>query len=243
MTTMSENALQGTTDALVDAPGVTGRPGPASFEELVQVNRDLDGATPGETIAWTFERFGDGVVLTSSFQDCVLVDLAAQVRSLLTVTFLDTGFHFAETLAYLEQVRERLGITVEVVASGLGPNESPCGSPGCCELRKVRPLAGILAGRSAWITGVKRVDTPERASAARIGWDPAKRVVKVNPIVSWTEEDVEDYVVRRDLPRHPLNALGYLSIGCAPTTRPVLLGEDPRAGRWSGTKTECGLHL
>jgi phosphoadenosine phosphosulfate reductase len=195
-------------------------------------------------IAWAYDRFGDvNTVLTSSFQDCVLVDLAAQVRSPLRVVFLDTGFHFEETLDYLDEASRLLGIEVERVTSGLPSSESPCGAPRCCERRKVEPLARVLEGRSAWLTGVKRVDTPERASASTVAWDAGKQVVKVNPIVSWTEDDVEAYVAGRKLPRHPLNATGYRSIGCAPTTQPVGEGQDPRLGRWSGTKTECGLHL
>lgn len=222
----------------------SGTPSPAFLEELAAASATLDGADPTETIAWAFERFGDGTVLTSSFQDCVLVDLAATVRPGLSVVFLDTGFHFPETLAYLHRVERVLGVEVELVTSGLAPDEHPCGTARCCELRKVAPLRNVLAGRAAWLTGVKRVDTPERADAPVVAFDTGKGVVKVNPLAAWTEDDVEAYVERRGLPRHPLNYVGYASIGCAPTTRPVAEGEDPRAGRWSGSdKTECGLHL
>ena len=216
---------------------------PGLLEELAEVDAALEAASPQRVIAWAYERFGEATVLTSSFQDCVLVDLAAQVRAPLRVVFLDTGFHFPETLRYLEAVQDLLGLEVDVVSPGLAPDELPCGSEGCCEARKVAPLERALAGRAAWVTGVKRVDTPERAAAATVAFDERKGVVKVNPLVTWTEEDVEAYVTSRGLPRHPLNALGYRSIGCAPTTRPVTAGDDPRAGRWSGEKTECGLHL
>ena len=222
---------------------VPAEPPEGLLEELAEVNGRLEGASPQRVIGWAYERFGEATVLTSSFQDAVLIDLAAQVRRPLSVVFLDTGFHFPETLAYMETVARKLDVHVEVVTSGLAPDVLPCGADGCCRARKVEPLAGVLAGGAAWLTGVKRVDTPERSRAATVGFDAAKGVVKVNPIVGWTEADVEAYVESRELPRHPLNAKGYYSIGCAPTTRPVAAGENPRAGRWGGTKTECGLHL
>lgn len=234
-------AVQPPEQARTEPAGV--EPPGGLLAELAEADAALEGAAPQDVIAWAYGRFGDGTVLTSSFQDCVLVDLAAQVREPLRVVFLDTGFHFEETLAYLDAVAERLGIEVERVTSGLEPDDSPCGAPDCCERRKVAPLARVLAGRAAWVTGVKRVDTPERAAAATIAWDARKGVVKVNPLATWTEADVEAYVASRDLPRHPLNAKGYRSIGCAPTTEPVGDDEDPRAGRWSGSRSECGLHL
>jgi phosphoadenosine phosphosulfate reductase len=212
--------------------------------EIEVADRRLDGAHPLDVLGWAVDRFGDELVVTSSFQDCVLVDLAARAEPKVHVVFLDTGFHFPETLAYLRRIERRYDLNLEVVQPGLADDEFPCGSPRCCELRKVAPLNRVLATKSAWVTGVKRVDTPERADAPVVAWDPAKQIVKVNPLVAWTEDDVEAYVVERGLPRHPLNAVGYLSIGCAPTTRPVAEGEDPRAGRWpDSAKTECGLHI
>lgn len=212
--------------------------------ELDEVNRRLEGASPNEVLAWAVARFGQGLVLASSFQDCVLVDLATQADPALRVIFLDTGFHFPETLAYLRRVQRRYGLNLDVRRPDVPLDVMPCGSAGCCQVRKVDPLNAALRGATAWITGVKRVDTPERADAPVVAWDVAKGLVKVNPIVGWTEDDVERYVAERDLPRHPLTYVGYASIGCAPTTRPVGEGEDPRAGRWPGSdKTECGLHL
>ncbi len=213
-------------------------------EEARAADRELDGAPAGVILEWALERFGGGLVVTSSFQDCVLVDLAVAARPDIRVVFLDTGFHFPETIAYLRRIERRYGLDLQIVESGLAPDEHPCGTPRCCELRKVEPLARVLEDYEAWVTGLKRVDTPERLEAPVVAYDPVKGVVKVNPIASWTEDDVEDYVVARDLPRHPLNSLGYFSIGCAPTTRPVEQGENPRDARWSGTdKSECGLHL
>lgn len=218
---------------------------PASrTNDIEAVDDALYGAAPEEILGWAYDRFGDDVVLTSSFQDCVLVHLATRVRPQARVVFLDTGFHFPETLAYLHRVEKVLEIAVEVVTSGLAEDEHPCGTDHCCELRKVAPLRRLLAGQAAWVTGIRRVDTPERAGARAIAWDPGKAVVKVNPIVSWTDDDVEDYIDAHCLPRHPLTYVGYSSIGCAPTTEPPGEGTGPRSGRWAGTaKTECGLHL
>jgi len=212
--------------------------------EIADACRDLEGSSPQEVIAWAHERFEDQLVLASSFQDCVLIDLVVQVVPDMRVVFLDTGYHFPETLAYLRRIERRYGLNLDVRKPSVPLDVNPCGSPGCCQVRKVAPLAEALEGSAAWITGLKRVDTPERADAPVVSWDGAKGLVKVNPIVAWTEDDVEEYVVSRDLPRHPLSYVGYASIGCAPTTRPVADGEDPRAGRWPGSeKTECGLHL
>ncbi|MDA8295868.1 MAG: phosphoadenylyl-sulfate reductase [Actinomycetota bacterium] len=220
-----------------------GRELEALLDELAVADAALEGADPAAALSWVFERFGHGVVVTSSFQDCVLADLAASVRPGVRVVFLDTGFHFPETLAYLRRVERVLPIDVEVVSAGLPDDEHPCGTASCCELRKVGPLQRCLVGAAAWVTGLKRCDAPTRAAARTVAWDDAKGVVKVNPIVAWSEDDVAAYVDARGLPRHPLNALGYTSIGCAPTTAPPLVGGDLRSGRWVGSsRTECGLH-
>jgi phosphoadenosine phosphosulfate reductase len=219
-------------------------PDPALAAELADTAERLETCTAEEILAWAAERFGTGLVLAASFQDCVLIDLATRVEPRLSVVFVDTGFHFPETLDYVQQVLQRYSLELEVLSAGLSADEWPCGTARCCELRKVAPLNDLLARRSAWLTGLKRVDTPARASAPVVGWDASKGLVKVNPIATWSEDDVEQYIEERGLLRHPLNAFGYLSIGCAPTTVPVAAGEDPRSGRWAGSaKTECGLHL
>jgi phosphoadenosine phosphosulfate reductase len=212
--------------------------------DIVEANRLLEGAPPAAVIEWADERFGSGVVLASSFQDCVLIDLAVSVVPGIRVIFLDTGFHFPETLAYMRRIERRYGLNLDVRRSDLPADVLPCGEAGCCQARKVEPLQRALEGAQAWLTGLKRVDTPERADAPIVSFDATKGLVKINPIAAWTEDDVDSYVAERDLPRHPLNYVGYASIGCAPTTRPVAAGEDPRAGRWPDSdKTECGLHL
>jgi phosphoadenosine phosphosulfate reductase len=131
-----------------------------------------------------------------------------------------------------------------VLRSELGPEEWPCGSERCCELRKVVPLGEALAERDAWMTGLRRAEAATRTEAPIVGLDAARGVVKVNPLATWSDQDVAGYVTDHSLPVHPLTREGFLSIGCAPTTRAVRPGEDPRAGRWAGTdKVECGIHL
>ncbi|MGH9100132.1 MAG: phosphoadenylyl-sulfate reductase, partial [Acidimicrobiales bacterium] len=154
------------------------------------------------------------------------------------------GYHFPETLEYVETVRRRYDLNLRVLRPGPEADGFPCGSDRCCQMRKVVPLDRALAGRQAWMTGLKRVDSPTRATTPIVSWDDTRHLVKVNPIVTWTEDDVAHYQDDHDLPVHRLIPRGYLSIGCAPTTRPVAPGEDPRAGRWAGSnKTECGLHV
>lgn len=213
------------------------------LEELADRSAHFETEPATAVLAWTYERFGGRVSLACSFQDCVVVDLAMQVDPAMEVLFLDTGFHFPETLAYLEQVRAHYNLNLKVLRPGPEAADWPCGTERCCEVRKVVPLDAALAGQGAWFTGLKRVDATTRADAPIVSWDDRRGLVKVNPLANWTEDDVAYYSADHGLPVHPLVSKGYLSIGCAPTTRPVAPGEDPRAGRWAGSdKTECGLH-
>jgi len=174
----------------------------------------------------------------------VLIDIAVAVDPDIEVVFLDTGSHFAETLAYVETVRDRYDLNLTVAHPVAGAEDHPCGTAQCCEFRKVRPLRQALAGKDGWLTGLKRSDAPTRRRAPIVAYDDSWGMVKVNPLATWTHEDLVGYAVDHDVPQHPLRAEGYLSIGCAPTTRPVAEGEHLRAGRWSDSdKVECGLHL
>lgn len=197
-----------------------------------------------EAISFAFSTYGDGVLTASSFQDVVLVDLVRREKADAEIVFLDTEYHFPETLAFVRRLEKVWDLNLTVTHPAVPVDELPCGSPGCCQVRKVEPLARALEGRAAWITGLKRVDTPERSDAPILSFDEGRGLVKVNPHATWSDEDIEAYLEEFSLPRHPLSYVGYVSIGCAPTTRPVAPGENPREGRWPGQdKTECGLHV
>jgi phosphoadenosine phosphosulfate reductase len=217
---------------------------PTDELSLDAADRCFDGAPAEEIIAWAAERFGDGLVLASSFNDCVLIDLVARVSPQVTVMFLDTQYHFAETLQYVQQVQDRYGLRMEILRPLTAPDNLWRSEPdGCCAARKVEPLGRALRNRTAWMSGLRRSEADTRASAPVVSWDSRWQVVKVNPIVAWSDEDVEAYKRERSLPEHPLTAQGYRSIGCWPCTRPTSADEDARAGRWSGSpKLECGLH-
>jgi phosphoadenosine phosphosulfate reductase len=222
---------------------VTIGPARGLSEELASANASLEHAPAAKAIDWALERFGGSIVLACSFQDVVIVDLVHARDPGIEVVFLDTEAHFAETLELVEVSRVRYGLNLVVTKPAPGAEDWPCGSSQCCRFRKVEPLREALAGKAAWITGLKRVDSPTRAMIPVVGYDETFGLVKVNPLATWTDEDIASYESDHDLPFHPLMRQGYRSIGCAPTTRPVAEGEDPRAGRWSDSdKTECGLH-
>jgi len=222
--------------------GALGTALPSSADVLVLAAL-FEAAPAEEVVAWALNLFGPRLSLVCSFQNCVLIDLATQVDAQVEVIFLDTGSHFPETLTFVEEVRALYDLNLQLTMPGADVEAWPCGSERCCELRKLVPMAGALAGRAAWMTGLKRVDTPNRATSPVVGWDSTRGLVKINPLARWSRDDVTRYEADHHLPVHPLRKEGYLSIGCSPTTRPVSLLEDPRAGRWPGTsKTECGLH-
>jgi phosphoadenosine phosphosulfate reductase len=214
------------------------------LRELAAVSAALERKPATAAIEWAADRFGDGLVLASSFQDCVLIDLVAQVAPQLEVVFLDTQYHFAETMWYVDAVRRRYDLNLRVVEPDIEPDDRWLDDPdACCAARKVVPMAKALAGRTAWMTGLRRDEAPTRAQVPIVGYDVGRGLVKVNPIATWTEDDVARYADDRALPEHPLKEKGYASIGCWPCTRPVGDGEDARAGRWAGLdKLECGLH-
>jgi phosphoadenosine phosphosulfate reductase len=211
--------------------------------ELEQASASFEDAPASKIIEWSVGRFGRSQVVACSFQDIVILDLAVAVDPEIEVVFLDTGAHFPETLAFVEEVRARYDLNLTVTSPGPEADAWPCGSARCCELRKVAPLRRALVGRQAWLTALKRSDAPTRVAAPIVSFDTSFGLVKVNPLAAWTDAEIDEYIDEHQLPVHPLVPRGYLSIGCAPTTRPVGDGEDPRAGRWAGTdKVECGLH-
>ena len=214
-------------------------------EEMALISQGFETAAPSSIVAWAVEHFGDDIILASSFQDVVLIDLAVSVKPDLEVLFLDTQYHFAETLWFVEEVRTRYDLNLTVVKPLAVPdNRWQLDVGGCCQVRKVEPLERGLAGKLAWLTGLQRDDAPTRANTPIVAWDEARQMVKVNPLATWTADDLAAYTIERELPVHPLAERGYPSIGCWPCTRPVAPGEDPRSGRWAGLgKTECGLHV
>ncbi|NIJ13244.1 phosphoadenosine phosphosulfate reductase [Saccharomonospora amisosensis] len=229
----------------------------ASTEQLkataAEAGRRLADASAEEALRWAVERFGDDLIVASNMQDAVLIDLAVKVKPDVSVLFLDTGYHFAETIGTrdaVDTVYPHIRIvnalpeqTVAEQDSEYGPKLHDRDPNKCCHLRKVVPLRATLARYSCWVTGVRRVDAPTRANTPIVGWDERNGLVKVNPIAAWTDEEFDDYLSRNGILQNPLVGEGYLSIGCAPCTAKVAPGADPRSGRWAGqSKTECGLH-
>jgi phosphoadenosine phosphosulfate reductase len=214
------------------------------LRQLAAVSTSLETKPATAAIEWAVDQFGDGLTLASSFQDCVLVDLAMQVDPSIEVVFLDTQYHFAETLWYVEHIRKRYDLNLRVMEPETERDDRWLDDPdGCCGARKVVPLAHALAGKTAWMTGLRRDEVSTRSRTAIVAFDVGRGLVKVNPLATWTDADVAGYAQERGLPEHPLRELGYASIGCWPCTRPVGEGDDPRAGRWAGLdKLECGLH-
>jgi len=215
------------------------------LNELAAVSARLEHAPATAAIEWAWERFGDGLVLASSFQDCVLIDLVVSVAPDIEVVFLDTQYHFAETLWYVDQVRARYDLDLRVISPEVAPDDRWLDdTEACCAIRKVEPLDRALRGKAGWMTGLRRSESPARATTPIVTFDVGRGLTKVNPIATWNDIDVAGYIRDRELPVHPLADRGYASIGCWPCTRSVAEGEDARAGRWAGTdKTECGLHL
>ena len=227
---------------------------PAELKSLVERSEGFADASAEELLKWAAEEFGDSLVVACSMAgDTVLPALVAEHRPGVDVLFLETGYHFAETLRTREDLAAALPITiVEAKAERSVPEQDAehgarlhDRNPAlCCQLRKVDPLDEQLAGYEAWVTGVRREDNALRANAQLIEWDERHQMVKLNPIAAWSFDDVLAYAEDNFVPINPLLAQGYPSIGCAPCTRRVAPGEDPRAGRWAGlAKTECGIHL
>lgn len=230
------------------------------IQETVEEGAALVAAVSDDVVAqarvsleWARSTFGDKLVVASSMGDEVLVHLASELAPGVDVLFLDTNYHFPETLAVRDLVSERYDVQVRTVLPLLTIDQQTekfgidlwSRKPDeCCAIRKVEPLERGLAPYEAWVTGMRRADAPTRTDIEVVSWDAKRSKVKLNPLASWSDQDLQDYVLKHGVIQHPLRELGYASIGCAPCTRAIAPGEDARAGRWSGTdKTECGLHI
>lgn len=208
-----------------------------------QLARAFEHAHPSDVIAWAVDRFGPRLCLSASFADTVLIELATRVLPDIEVVFIDTGMHFPETLATVKQAMVRYGLNLTVLRpSTTAADVWAHGIDTCCGSRKVAPLdRHLVANADAWMSGMRRVDDPARAATPVVELD-RRGLVKVNPLATWSEIDLQRYVRRHDVLVNPLHAQGYPSIGCWPCTEPAA-ADDGRAGRWAGmAKTECGLH-
>jgi phosphoadenosine phosphosulfate reductase len=224
----------------------------ATRELAVAAERAFADAEPAETLAWAAQTFGSRLAVTSSMADEVVAHLAAQAAPGIDVVFLDTGYHFPETIRFRTELAARLDVTVvdvtpeQTVAeqdATYGPRLHARDPDACCTLRKVFPLQTALEPYDAWVSGVRRDESAGRASTRVVEWDSARGKIKINPIAGWSQRQVDAYAAAHGLRVNPLRTLGFASIGCAPCTRAVGPGEQPRAGRWAEfAKTECGLH-
>lgn len=213
-------------------------------DDLAAVNAELERASASKVIRWAVEQFSPHLAMTASMTDAVLIDLAVKVDPAIEVIFIDTGYHFPETLATVEEVRRHYGLNLRMMTVARQEEELWEADPeNCCSAVKVGQLDRALAGKSAWMSGLRRAESPTRADAPVVSRD-LRGLVKVNPLATWTDGDVAAYIADHDIIVNPLTLQGYPSIGCMPCTSPVAEGEDPRAGRWRGQdKSECGLHL
>jgi phosphoadenosine phosphosulfate reductase len=221
-----------------------------SPRELAEkAGEELEGAPPLEVLRWAVDRFSPRFAVTASMQDTVLLDMISRVDPTVPVVFLDTGYHFPETIGTadaaeavygLELLRIRPQLTVEQQDLAFGPRLYERDPDACCRMRKVRPLETAMRGYDAWASGLRRDDSDSRSSARVVEWDERKGKVKINPLVAWSQDQIDDYITAHGVLVNPLLSEGYGSVGCAPCTQPGA-GRD---GRWAGQrKVECGLHL
>jgi phosphoadenosine phosphosulfate reductase len=241
-------------------PPAAGPPMPARLEDVIGMDRlaaeaaeALDGAPAQDVVRWAIDTFGERICITSSMTDAVIVHLVSQVRAGVDVIFLDTGYHFAETIGTRDAVSAVYPVNVinvtpaQTVAEQdeqMGPRLYSRNPDLCCYLRKVVPLEQALEPYDAWFTGVRKEETDARSDTRAVQWDGRREMVKVNPIVDWTQDQVDAYIADNGILVNPLVYDGYPSIGCATCTARVEAGAGARSGRWAGTgKTECGIHL
>jgi phosphoadenosine phosphosulfate reductase len=239
-------------------PGVTSAvrvPSPEELEELKCESLRLEDASPEEIIAWAVNSYHPKLTMATAFgpEGCLILSMLAKIEPKVYVFNLDTGYQFKETLELRDRIAQRYGIAVDLqqATTTVEQYESLHGGPlyktnpdKCCYDRKVTVLYRVATQFDAWMSGIRRDQSPHRANAPIVGWDKKFGLVKISPLAKWTKKDVWKRIVSEQIPYNPLHDQGYTSIGCWPCTRAVLMGEDERAGRWSGSaKTECGLHL
>ena len=224
-------------------------------EDLKAIAEEFAQASPKVILSWALDLFGSEVALATGFgvEGCVLVSMLAGIDRTARLFYLDTDLLFPETHALRGELEARYGVHFERRATRLSLSRQAVAygeklwerhPDECCRLRKVEPLRETLSGLRAWITGIRREQSPRRAAARVVERDAQFGVVKINPLAGWSARDVWEYIKQNDVPHNPLLDQGYRSIGCVPCTTPIQIGEDPRAGRWRGTnKIECGIHF
>ena len=225
-----------------------------AVEEISEIALRFEDSPPQEIVSWAVSTFNKEIAFACSFgmEDLCIVDMIAKAGPDTNIFYLDTSLLFKETHDLIRKLEDRYGIkfecvktecTLEQQANQHGDDLWTVNPDLCCNIRKVAPLKKKLSTLKAWMTGIRRDQTPERANAKTVESDKKFGLVKINPIVKWTSSDTKDYIMTNGIPYNPLHDKGYPSIGCEPCTFPVKPGEDPRSGRWKGfTKKECGLH-
>ncbi|MEX1217560.1 MAG: phosphoadenylyl-sulfate reductase [Acidimicrobiales bacterium] len=213
-------------------------------EELAELSRDFESAAAQDIIGWAVETFAPHLALTASMTDAVLIDLAAKIFPAIEVVFIDTGYHFPQTLETVERVRQHYGLNLRMMTVALQDEPLWQADPeGCCSAVKVGQLDRALSGKAAWMSGLRRAEADSRVTAPIVARD-LRGLIKINPIATWTDEQVTDYIETNQIIMNPLLLDGFTSIGCQPCTQRPTDQSDPRSGRWSErSKTECGLHL
>lgn len=224
------------------------------LKEVAQVSERMESASAHEILRWSLDRFDNRFTMATAFgpEGMVLIHMLSELDRPISIFNLETGYQFPETLELRDEVARRYGIEVELKKPELSVEEYEAQNNGpvykerpdqCCFDRKLRLLRPALEGKHAWASAIRRDQSPDRAQAPIVAWDEKFHLIKVSPLANWTKGQVWKFITDNDIPYNPLHDQGYPSIGCQPCTRAILLGEDERAGRWSGfAKTECGLH-
>jgi phosphoadenosine phosphosulfate reductase len=223
-------------------------------QEISYLANSFENASPQEVLSWANQEFGDRVALATGFgaEGCVLIGMLAEINPNARFFYLDTGLLFLETYRLRDALEQKYRIKFERKAASLSLQEQAEKygerlwerNPNlCCQLRKIEPLKQLLSGLTAWITAIRRDQSPARTKAGIIERDQKFGLIKINPLANWTKREVWKYIIKNDVPYNPLHDQGFPSIGCSPCTSPVQIGENDRSGRWRGIeKTECGLH-